>query len=527
MVPQWGSEVIEETVLGHPQLVYRDRSHHVLEVLQIISQWSAADCIARGDERLTVGDLLTAIDLAADRMLSLGVRPRDYVLLLSHNSPEWLVALWGAWRLGAIPVLGNPWWSDDEIHHALVLVEPKLVVTDMAMDRGALGSAVTTQPSNFRDLLRTPQPSVHVPLPEADEDEPALIVFTSGSTGTAKAVVLSHRSVLANQHNLLARTGRLPGGPVANRQSVVLFTVPLFHIGGVSSVIVGLLSRARMVFLSGRFDQGEVLELVERERVTTWGAVPTMVRRVLTHPDFESRDLSSLRTVSIGGAPVPEELLRQVRERLPGTQRTLTNTWGMTESGGHLTFASGDELVARPSTVGRPVPTVEIVIDQAATDGLGEVFVRSPTVMLGLLGHDGPCGVDDAGFLHTGDIGRLDDDGYLYITGRSKEIVIRGGENISCPLLEHVLGQHPDVIEVAVFGLPDPDFGELVAAVVVTPPDSGLTKAALAAWASERLAQFEVPAHWVITDQELPLLPTGKVDKVSLRTSRFGTDLCV
>src|SRR5437764_1415751 len=520
--PRWGTDVVRETVCGHPQLVYRDRSRHVLEVLAFAANWPEAECIVQGSDRRTVGELLRAVEVAGERLRSLGVRPGDHVLLLSYNSPEWLVALWATWRVGAVPALGNRWWSEDELRHAFALVAPALVVTDLVIDLDVLGSTPAIHPADVRDLWGVLDLPATMPAPAADEDDPALIVFTSGSTGAAKAVVLSHRSVLANQHNLLARTGRLPGEERRPRQPVVLFTVPLFHIGGVSSVIVGLLSQARMVFLTGRFDPVEVLHVIERERVTIWGAVPTMVQRVLRHADFARRDLASLRTVSIGGAPVPEQLLQEVRERLPQTERTLTNTWGMTESGGHLTFASGEELVARPNTVGRAVPTVEIVIDGPSREGDGEILVRSPTVMLDLLPHEGDDTVDEAGYLHTGDVGRVDADGYLYITGRSKDIVIRGGENIACPNVERTILQHPDVIEVAVFGLPDPEFGEQVAAVVVISSGSNVTDAALNSWARSHLAHFEVPSRWILTRDELPILSTGKVDRVRLRAAVLG-----
>ena len=192
-----------------------------------------------------------------------------------------------------------------------------------------------------------------------------------------------------------------------------------------------------------------------------------MAVRVLEHPDFGSYDLTSLRSWPLGGAPVSPHLLARIRTALPNlATRGLSNTWGMTEAGGFLTVADGRDLLERPGTVGRPYPVVEVRIDRPGADGVGEVVARSPTVMLGYAGRDDGT-VDAEGWLHSGDLGHLDGDGYLYIDGRSKDMVIRGGENIACPQVEGALMSHPAVVEAAVFGIPHADLGEELAAVVV------------------------------------------------------------
>jgi acyl-CoA synthetase (AMP-forming)/AMP-acid ligase II len=237
----------------------------------------------------------------------------------------------------------------------------------------------------------------------------------------------------------------------------------------------------------------------------------------LEHPEFESFDLSSLRSFPLGGAPVPPVLLERLARRLPQLQRRgMVNMWGMTEGGGFFTVATGADLERHPKTVGRALPTVELRIDAPDADGRGEIVVRSPTVMLGYLGiTDDTMGSD--GWLHSGDVGNLDGDGYLFIDGRSKDMVIRGGENIACPHVEAALMRHPDVLEAAAIGLPHPDLGEELAAVVVYRPGGRVpTEAELVAHMAGEVAYFAVPTRWQIRGEPLPTVGTEKVDKKSL-----------
>lgn len=519
----WGRTVVDGGWQGHGGRLYEPRPRTITDVLLGVARWADRTFLVQNDERISFGHLAGALPVATEVLRDRGVGPGDRVMLLAYNSPAWVLSLWATWLLGAVPVLGNRWWSDGELGDAIELTEPTLVISDRTVPAGltARGTSWLT-PTAVAEAFSAPPRDLVIDRIEHDdgdehtEDRPALVLFTSGSSGRPKAVVLPHRSLIANQHNVLLRAGRLPDDlPTNGAQSVGLAAVPLFHIGGVSSVVTNVITGGRLVFLSGRFDPGEVLRLIAREGVTSWGAVPTMVRRVLDHPDFERVDLSSLRSFSMGGAVVPDELLERVRVALPGVTRSLTNTWGLSESGGYLTVATGRELEDRPGTVGRPYPVVELRIVDPDPGGSGEVLVRSPTVMSGYLhGDDGT--VDGDGWLHTGDLGRLDDEGYLYITGRSKDVVIRGGENIACPHVEAVLQGFPGVLEVAVFGLPHPDLGEELVATVVVRPGARVDLSALAKFAAGSLAYFSIPTRWHLQDDPLPTLATGKVDKRAL-----------
>jgi acyl-CoA synthetase (AMP-forming)/AMP-acid ligase II len=244
-----------------------------------------------------------------------------------------------------------------------------------------------------------------------------------------------------------------------------------------------------------------------------------MAARLLEHPDFDAHDLSSLRSFPLGGAPVPPVLLERLARRLPQLQdRGMVNTWGMTEGGGFFTLAVSADLQRFPKTVGRALPTVELRIDDPDVEGAGEILVRSPTIMLGYVGiNDGT--VDSDGWLRTGDLGHLNDEGYLFIDGRSKDMVIRGGENIACPHVEAALMRHPDVVEAAAIGLAHPDLGEeLAAAVVYRVGRRAPTEEELSRHMHGEVAYFAVPTRWLIRDQPLPTVGTEKVDKVRLAT---------
>ena len=521
MQSPWGEDVSAGRYAGHPGLLYAQRPRTFTELLFGVQRWASRTFLVQGDRRISFDDFFAAVEVARNRLQPLGIQPQDRVLLLAYNSPDWVVALWAIWSLGAVPVLGNRWWSTQEAAHSIDLVAPRAVITDApGLDAGD-GVAVL----DIADLIADPRDVAAtvsgappmVPGPD-DEDRPAVILFTSGSSGMPKAVELSFRAVAANQHNVLARSRQLPHllDPDA-AQPVNLICTPLFHVGAFATLLTQTITGGRIVFNVGRFDPAQVLDLIESEGVQRWGAVPTMAIRLLEHPDFESRDLSTLRSFPLGGAPVAPVLVERLARALPHlARRGLATMWGMTEGGGFLSLAAGADLASHPGTVGRPLPTVEVAIADPDGSGVGEVLVRSPTVMLGYLGIDsGP--VDSDGWLHSGDLGHLSDDGYLFIDGRSKDMVIRGGENIACPHVEAALLRYPDVMEAAALGLAHPDLGEELAAVVVHRPGARPpTEQELTRHMQAEVAYFAIPTRWVIRAQPLPTLAGEKVDKKNL-----------
>ena len=244
-----------------------------------------------------------------------------------------------------------------------------------------------------------------------------------------------------------------------------------------------------------------------------WGGIPAMVARVVDHPEFGRFDTSSIASSPMGGASIPEELRRKVQSAFPATRKRVSSLYGHTEAGGVLAAGSGAELEGRPGCVGRALPVVELRIADADAEGVGEVLARTPTATAGYLGEAVPLH-DEEGWIRSGDLGRLDEDGYLYLVGRSKDIVIRGGENIACAHVENCLLAHPEVLEAAVLPLPHADLGEEVGACVVLRGAAAAVDAAdLAAFVAGRLARFEVPTRWWLRHEPLPTNPSGKVLK--------------
>ena len=513
----WGTEVVRRP--GQiPFLVYRNRPRSVQELFEAGRRWNTRDHLVQ-ERRFTFEDVESLTEANAAVLMARGVQPGDRVMLLGGNSCEWVIAFWSITRAQAVVVLGNAWWNGDEIRDAIALSSPALVIADSAL--------VSRIPPGYRmalleefgvvDRQRSSQ-DIGAPQYPVNEDDAAIVLFTSGSTGAPKGAVLSHRACVALQQTLLHRTHRLPHEIAEDfPRDVNLQTGPLFHIGGVQGLFRSWLLGATMVFPSGRFDPLEIVELIETEKIRRWGAVPTMVSRVLNVEGIDSRDLSSLRSLTIGGSNVSTELLSRARETFSNASNGVTQIYGLSEAGGTLTMASAADIRERPGTVGQPLPIVELWIDHPDNEGVGEIVARSSAQMSGYLGDDSSEMLTTDGMLHTGDLGSLDSDGYLFLKGRKKDLIIRGGENISPVHVEQILMRHDAVVECAVVGLPDTDLGEVVAAVVVLDPAKVVTSAELADWSRSRLAHFESPTRWWIRASKLPVNAAGKVDKVHLQ----------
>jgi len=448
------------------------------------------------------------------RLTEAGVRGGDRVMLLAANSIEMVASWWAIIARGGIAVLGNAWWSAEEVRHAVELIKPRAVIADQRR-RELLGSHDWVIAMEDRlDPLGSGE--VRVNPPAVNEDDPAVILFTSGTTGRAKGAVLSHRSIVANVHNVLLASGQLPDqidhrGP----HSINLLMYPLFHISGLQTLLLSALTGGKLVLRSGRFDPAQIFDLIEAERVTHLSGVPTMLSRMLDHPRIRTTDLSTVRSVSTGGMPVSAALLDRIRRTFPRVRRGLGQVYGLSESGGVLTMAGGCDTEKHPTAAGRPLPVVELRIKDPDDAGVGEILARSPTNMSGYWNMPDDATVDDDGWLHTGDLGRVDEGG-LHLVGRAKEVIIRAGENVAAPHVEQCLLEHPAITEVAVVALAHPDLGEEVAAIIVPAPAAIIEIGEIEHFARKRLAHFEVPTAWRISDTPLPTTPSGKVAKAAL-----------
>jgi acyl-CoA synthetase (AMP-forming)/AMP-acid ligase II len=463
----------------------------------------------QADRVLTFDDLRHAVMTKTRDLVQHGVKAGDRVFLMGWNSADYVVNFWAVLHAGAVPVLANTWWSEAEVGDALDLLRPALALAD----RRASTKIPPAWPRAAWEVDATPPADAdeaRETVTSTDENEPAVIIFTSGTSGRPKAVVLSHRALLANLQMLLNMTRRLPHQVDETSADVALHTGPLFHIGGAQAMMRAVTVGNTLVLPAGRFDPGEALALIERWQATRWAAVPTMISRVLDHPDVHQRNLRSLRAVTLGGAPLHPSLQERIRNGLPGAQARVATGYGLSENGGQATAASDADTIKRPGTSGRPLPLTEIKIVERIGSPDGEIFIRAPTQMSGYYG-SATSPIDDEGWLSTGDLGRVDEAGYIWITGRSKDLIIRAGENVSPAAVEQALLDAPGVRDAVVFGLAHPDLGEEVAAVVVVddPSASGTVEAHV----RTRLASFSVPTRWQFQTESLPVNPTGKVDK--------------
>ncbi len=523
--PGGPSEMRTEEVLGAPVSLFVDRFHALHEVL--------ADSVRHGDRPylVTLDGQLSFADHAA-RVSSLaqelretdGVRPGDRVAILAANSAAWIESFWAVVSIGAVAVGGNAWWSPRELRQALELTTPVLVLADNRR-LAALGDSDIRVVNLDADHERRATAHPDAPLPSAAvaEDDPAVVLFTSGTSGRPKGAVHTHRNLCSvlgfHRHNdVLAATF---GDPVAPHDKVYLLAMPLFHIGSLHNLVVPRLANGSAAALHlGAFDPARVLELVQKARVTHWGAVPTMANRLLAFDGVSDYDTSSLYAFSLASAPSSEAFKKRLREHLPFAG-ALVDSYGLTESCTAVAVATPMDLADSPGTLGSPVIGVEMQVRDALNRPLpageeGEICVRSAYNMLGYW--DNPdataAAFDDQRWLHTGDIGTMDEQGRIRLSARRSDLIIRGGENVYPAEVEGVLAEHPSVLECVVMAVPHDDLGQEVAAVVVARgpvDDRAALERSLHEHASAELARYKVPTRWRIASEPLPRNATGKV----------------
>jgi acyl-CoA synthetase (AMP-forming)/AMP-acid ligase II len=480
---------------------------------------------AAGPRRqLTYAGLLTAAEQAARALLT-RFRPGQHVAVWAGNSLEWILLEYAAALAGLVLVTVNPAYQASEL--AYVLGQSRSAgLFHMASYRGNPLAEMVTEIRQDLPALREVIPleewaefvaaaPTGTSLPAVASGDHLQIQYTSGTTGFPKGVLLNHRSVFNNARLVMRRLRAAPG-------DVFVWPMPLFHTAGCGMGVLGALaSRASLVCLT-RFDPALQLELVESMRGTITGGVPTMLIAMLGHPDSHIRDLSSLRCVGAGGAPVPVEVARECERRF---SVPFFIAYGTTECSPIITQTRLDDPAERRTgTLGTALPHTEVRIVELANGGpapvgeVGELCARGYLVMSGY--HDDPeataAAIDGEGWYHTGDLASMDADGCVRVAGRLKDMIIRGGENVYPKEIEDILHAHPAVADVAVVGKPDDMWGETVAAFVRLTPDCAVTEAELHAYCRTHLAAYKTPATWLFVD-EFPLTASGKVRKKLLR----------
>ncbi|HEX6310047.1 MAG TPA: class I adenylate-forming enzyme family protein [Acidimicrobiia bacterium] len=548
-------EMDEVVVRGVPTRVWKHAPPSLRAVLEISRAHGGADFLVYEDERWTYERHFRAVArLAGVLRDELGVEKGDRVAIAMRNFPEWSVAFWAATAAGAIAVPLNAWWTGAELAYGLrdsgsVVLFCDAERLDRLVDElagiEALRTVVVARDEraelpagarHFDDALGAVPDDAELPPVDLDPEDDATIFYTSGTTGFPKGVLGTHRNICTNLMSLgfgAARAARRAtpadrpaGEPGPSPRNVHLLSVPFFHATGCHSVLVANLAAGNTIVLMHKWDPGRALELIEREGVTNFGGVPAMVWQVIEHRDFDRRDLSSLRGVGYGGAPAAPELVRKIEELFPG--RHPTNGYGLTETSSVTTLNTGLDYQTHPDSVGVPVPVCDVIVvgpdgGELPTGGVGELWIKGPNVVKGYFGKpEATAESFSDGWLHSGDLGRIDEDGFVYLVDRAKDLLIRGGENISSVEVEAALFEHDAVTDAAVIGIPHPVLGEEVGAVVHTAPGASVTEGELRDHVAGRLAAFKVPARIWFSDEPLPRNPAGKILKRELKTQLLG-----
>jgi acyl-CoA synthetase (AMP-forming)/AMP-acid ligase II len=527
-------ELEEVEVLGAPVTSFRRRPRSLREVLVSSLANPDAEYVVFTDgereRRLTFGEhgqLVASVAAALrDRY---GVGPGDRVAVLAGNCPEWVLTFWAAVSLGAVTVGLNGWSTGPEIRYFVDDADPKVLVAD-GKRLARLGSADPGVPVVRVDddfaALEGHAPGAELPAVDIAEDDPAIILYTSGTTGRPKGAVNTHRNVIAFVSlNFFggARTMMLHPPPADALPTCQLMTNPLFHVSGLHAGAVMLLaSGVKSVWLMGRFDPALAMRTIERHRCTGWGFTETVLHRLVNSPHVGKYDLSSVRTVGGGGSPIAPSLQERTREVFPNAARSMGIGYGQTECAALATMNFGQELVDFPMSAGRPLPTVDLEIHDPFGERLpdgeeGEIWLRGPMVMPGYWRRPVETAetIAPGRWLRTGDIGRIDG-GRLYLASRKRDLILRGGENVYPVEIEKRIEDHPDVDECAVVGVDHPELGQAVKAVVVARPGRSIDPDVLRAWVAAELSYYKVPEHWEVRTEPLPRNASGKILKDAL-----------
>ena len=500
-----------------------------------------------GDEKYTFGDSWRlAGQLAHQLQTQYGVGKGDRVAVSMRNYPEWVLTYMAAVSMGAVIVPMNAWWVQREMQYGLEDSGAKVLVADQErydiiadklpeLDVVCIGARMPNSPEGVADCMELIKAAEGAEMPAADVDpeDDASIMYTSGTTGFPKGALATHRSIVAaiQSFQFTFRAGEMLA-PAAEEdenswQAAMLLTVPLFHVTGSTAIMLSSFAFGRKMVMMYKWDSGEALRLVEAERITAFTGVPTMVWEMLQHPDFDKHDLSSLATIGGGGAPAPEGQVKRVAERFPGGQPGIG--YGLTETNAVASINSGALYLAKPKSCGVPTYLGDIRIEDdngkvLAANEEGEVCIHGSFVFKGYWNK--PEATAEAfrnGWFRTGDIGYMDEDGFLYISSRAKDMILRGGENVYCAEVESAAYEYDNIYECSAFGVPDERLGEKVALAVMPSPGKSVDSEELKAFLRERIAHFKVPEFVFEYGEQLPRNAAGKILKRQLREQAIDT----
>jgi long-chain acyl-CoA synthetase len=546
-------EMEQLVIRGIPTRVWKNLPPTLRAVVEAGRAHGEKVFLVHEDERVTFEAFFRAVAALAAEFRATGLEKGDRVAIVMRNLPEWPVAFYAAAALGAIVTPLNAWWTGPELEYGLTDSGAKLLVVDTErLER--LSEHLHACPDLARvyvsrELHEIANPLVRTlesvigppetwatlpdgPLPEAQvaPDDDATIFYTSGTTGKPKGALATQRNVNSNimagalsAARSFLRRGETPPAldPDAPQRSILL-SVPFFHATGCFAVLNPILAAGGKLVMMRRWDPLRAFELIERERISAAGGVPTIAWQLIEHPLRANYDLSSLESVAYGGAPSAPELVRKIKETFPNG--APGNGWGMTETSATATSHGAEDYEHRPDSCGPPVPVTDLKIMSVEDDRelpvgeVGELWCRGPQVVRGYWNKpEATAQTFVDGWVKTGDLARLDEEGFCFIIDRAKDMLIRGGENIYCIEVENVLYDHPAVMDAALVGVPHRTLGEEPAAVVSLKPGASAGEDELRAFVAERLAAFKVPIAIRFWHEVLPRNANGKIMKNELK----------
>jgi long-chain acyl-CoA synthetase len=542
-------EMEERLVLGQRLRCWKNVPPTLRALVESIPRWGDRTYLVYEDDRITYAEAHARVcALACWLVEDAGVKKGDRVAIAMRNYLEWPLCFWAAVSVGAIAVPLNGWWTGPELAYGLRDSGTRVLFADderaeraaphlaglpvervvVVRARGPLSNGWL----HFEDLVPAGATVTNAPrLPDAtiEPDDDATIFYTSGTTGEPKGALGTHLNMCTNigssnyggARALLRKGLPLPDPNAPAPQGSILLSVPLFHVtGSHSTLAVGTWNGAKIVTMR-KWNPERAIELIARERIQRFGGVPSMAWQVMESPEFGKHDLSSVVGIGYGGAPSAPELVRRIKEAFPAA--TPSQGYGLTESSAIATNNVGVDYEQKAESAGPPVPVCDArVVDDEGRDvptgQLGELWLRGPNIVKGYWNKpEATAATFGGGWLHTGDLVRVDEEGFVTILDRAKDMLIRGGENIYCIEVENALYEHPEVMDAAVIGIPHRVLGEEVGAVVQLTRGAKVTTEELRAWVAARLAGFKVPVRIDLRDQPLPRNANGKIMKRQIK----------